>query len=84
MQFYQLRSELLDGSPAVDNLTEPAGTTISCPCGGTHSLVVTAYGMRAQCDTLQVRWTSCDGDTTSGMRMWMAEPYVTMSHRSTS
>ena len=54
--------------------------TIVCPCGEEHDVVATAYGRRAQCDELDVRWTSVNGELMqfpgAEIRLWVAEPYT--------
>lgn len=65
-----------------------------CPCGEEHVAVETAYGVRAQCDELGVRWTATTAADPARLglppvavvvqhRVWVAEPYGTMATRST-
>jgi hypothetical protein len=58
-----------------------------CPCGDDHLIVATAYGLRAQCDELGVRWTSMQPEAAHvgriAVRTWVAEPYDTMATRTT-
>jgi hypothetical protein len=51
-----------------------------CLCGQHHDIVATAYGARAQCDELNVRWTTIGNDDFDA---WIPEPYVTMHGRPT-
>ena len=60
---------------------------VVCPCGAAHQLYVTAYGWRAECPELDVRWTSLHSETTTidgnEIGLWVAEPYAAMKTRST-
>lgn len=86
VELYVERPELHPSGPRLLG-RDDGGPVLSCPCGDHHAAVVTAYGYRAQCDELAVRWSSLDVDTREAgplnIRSWTAEPYGTMSTRST-
>jgi hypothetical protein len=74
----------LDACDVADDCVDVA----VCPCGEEHPAVETAYGVRAQCDELGVRWTATLEPLAAALelrqhRVWVAEPYDTMATRST-
>jgi hypothetical protein len=95
VQLYTPQREFTPGAPMLrpcshtdcgdgdDNCVE----TIICVCGEEHVVTATAYGRRAQCESDGVRWTSSTRDVEQIGRVtimcWVAEPYDTMSARTT-
>jgi hypothetical protein len=96
VELYKPKTEVDFGAPVfrqcghLDGCAENGCVqVVVCPCGDEHPASSTAYGLRAECEELSVRWTSLRGEALEdglkllGIRSWTAEPYDTMATRST-